>query len=240
MFKIIYLAAIAVFSIVSCTKAQETKSFAVIELYTSEGCSSCPAAEELMPELKKQYGNKLHVFEYHVDYWNRLGWNDVYSKKEFSERQRDYTRIFKSNTVFTPQAIINGQVSAVGSDRIALEEAIDSLLKIEQPNTHISLKATLHEEVVKVKFKTNLEAQEHLQLALVLRETATQVKAGENIGRVLHHNDVVIELKTIFYEEGEVLFTLPSALWAKNCYIAAYIQRSDNMHVEGIKMTDIL
>lgn len=239
MFRTNLLSALAIILFTSCSNAQETTSFAVIELYTSEGCSSCPAAEQLMPELKKQYGERVHVLEYHVDYWNRLGWDDVYSKKEFSDRQRDYTRIFKSNTVFTPQAVINGKASVVASQKDAMEEALDKELSEDKKPVHIALKTTRYDDVVKVVFRSQLDTTEHLQMALVLRETATQVKAGENAGRVLHHNDVVIELKTLMYENGEVLFTIPPALWAQNCYIVAYTQNAEDMSITGIKSADI-
>ena len=89
----------------------------VVELFTSEGCSSCPPADKLLTSAQSNFGNEIIVLSYHVDYWDRLGWKDPFSKAIFSERQRMYSQKLNLSSVYTPQAIVNGQVQFVGSDK---------------------------------------------------------------------------------------------------------------------------
>ena len=96
--------------------------FAVVELFTSEGCSSCPPADNLLGEIVKdaQKGQqRVYCLSFHVDYWNSLGWRDPYSDPAFSRRQREYARAFESVQVYTPQMVVNGSTGFVGSDRTA-------------------------------------------------------------------------------------------------------------------------
>ncbi|MEO7766220.1 MAG: DUF1223 domain-containing protein, partial [Ferruginibacter sp.] len=102
--------------------------FAVVELFTSEGCSSCPPADEAIGELLARNTDNIYVLSYHVDYWNRLGWKDVFSKAEFSSRQRQYASHFSSEGIYTPQVIVNGATEFVGSDKSKLNDAISNNL----------------------------------------------------------------------------------------------------------------
>lgn len=96
-----------------------------IQLFTSQGCSSCPPADRLLKEISDKYADKnVHVLSYHVDYWNRLGWKDTFSQKVFSDKQYAYAKTFKLNTVYTSQAIVNGAREFVGSNRAIMETAI--------------------------------------------------------------------------------------------------------------------
>lgn len=95
----------------------------VIELFTSEGCSSCPSADRLLPQLAKLDSN-IFALSFHVDYWNYLGWKDPFSSAVFSERQRQYARNLRLKTIYTPQLVINGKYELVGSNRIAAESKI--------------------------------------------------------------------------------------------------------------------
>ncbi len=93
------------------------RSFAVVELFTSEGCWSCPPADELIAKLEKDNQNKkLFIMAFHVDYWDHQGWKDRFSKAEFTERQRQYASWMKLHTLYTPQLVINGKVEMVGSE----------------------------------------------------------------------------------------------------------------------------
>ena len=88
--------------------------FAFIELFTSEGCSSCPSADQNLERIAtraKANGQNVYTLSYHVDYWNYLGWEDPYSSKTFSDRQREYAQQFESSRIYTPQMVINGPVS---------------------------------------------------------------------------------------------------------------------------------
>ena len=90
---------------------------AVIELFTSQGCSSCPSADQLLSQTineAKKDGRKIFALSFHVDYWNRLGWADPFSTNEYSQRQRAYAAQLNDNSVYTPQMIVNGSRQFVG------------------------------------------------------------------------------------------------------------------------------
>src|ERR1700712_584509 len=108
----------------------ETKGFAVVELFTSEGCSSCPPADELVSRIENEVKDKpVYILAYHVDYWDRLGWKDVFSSADFSKRQRDYAGYLHLQSVYTPQIVVNGKTEFVGSEEGNLRNAIKSNLQ---------------------------------------------------------------------------------------------------------------
>src|ERR1700679_1178000 len=91
----------------------------IVELFTSEGCSSCPAADSLLARLEQAEpvpGAPVGAIEEHVDYWNQLGWTDPFSSPQFRARQNDYAVAFHANNIYTPQMVVNGQTEFVGSD----------------------------------------------------------------------------------------------------------------------------
>src|SRR5476649_2001101 len=99
------------------TVSPENKGFAVIELFTSEGCSSCPPADALVAKVQKESADKpVYILAFHVDYWNRLGWKDAFSSAEYSYRQSQYARWLKLSSVYTPQIVVNGHTEFVGSE----------------------------------------------------------------------------------------------------------------------------
>ncbi|MEK7224336.1 MAG: DUF1223 domain-containing protein, partial [Bacteroidota bacterium] len=100
----------------------------VLELFTSQGCSSCPPADNLLPQLARLDSNIIPL-SFHVDYWNRLGWTDPFSSSEYSERQREYAKQLNLESIYTPQLIINGGYELVGSSRSAAEATIKRVLK---------------------------------------------------------------------------------------------------------------
>jgi hypothetical protein len=105
------------------------KGFAVLELFTSEGCSSCPPADELLAKIQKEaQGKDIYLLAYHVDYWDRLGWKDVFSNADYSKRQEQYGRWFNSSQIYTPQLIVNGKAEFVGSNEAAIRNAISDQL----------------------------------------------------------------------------------------------------------------
>jgi hypothetical protein len=116
---------LAMFLIAPATNPASTPSTVVIaELFTSEGCSSCPPADTLARQLADAQpfdGAHLIVLEEHVDYWDRLGWRDPFSSPQFTKRQTEYNdRVFRSNAIYTPQLVVDGVRECVGSDRSAI------------------------------------------------------------------------------------------------------------------------
>src|ERR1700730_2635559 len=104
------------------------EGFAMVELFTSEGCSSCPPADEAVGRLNG-WKNNVYVLSFHVDYWNYLGWKDIFSDPSYSKRQQDYGSVFHLSSIYTPQIIINGKVQFAGSDESRLRKEIEESLK---------------------------------------------------------------------------------------------------------------
>lgn len=166
-------------------------SFALLELFTSEGCSSCPPADRLLPQLATIDANIIPL-SFHVDYWNNLGWKDPFSNSEFSQRQQNYRRRFNLESIYTPQLVINGEYELVGSNRSAAEVGIKKLLK-----ENAIVKITIDEvkkENNKLSVNCHLEGdwrKSDLLAAIVQRHAEMNVKAGENHGATLSHTNVV-------------------------------------------------
>src|SRR5258708_1319851 len=113
--------AVSIFLYSFCSSGNaKTKSaaqgFAVVELFTSEGCSSCPPADAIAAKLAKDYAGQVYVLGFHVDYWDHLGWKYAYSNPEWSNRQKAYATILKLESIYTPQVVVNGKKELVRSD----------------------------------------------------------------------------------------------------------------------------
>lgn len=178
----------------------------VVELFTSEGCSSCPPADALLKELSEQQKMddvQIVALEEHVDYWNHLGWRDPYSAAEFSERQNDYSHAFGADGVYTPQMIVDGQHEIVGSRSLAAREAIQKAAG--QPKAEIVLLSSANAASGKTVFEVQIKSLDgisprgatELWLAVTEKGLQTDVKAGENSGETLKHAAVVRSLRKI-------------------------------------------
>lgn len=217
--------------------ATASPGFALIELYTSEGCSSCPPADKLLAKIAQEYKDKeVYLLAYHVDYWNRLGWKDVFSSPLYSARQKEYSSYLKLDGVYTPQAIVNGRTEFVGSDESKMHSAIQqnlsrsALAGITLSNVKISgSKATLQYHV------TGPQANSNLMLAVIQKHAQTQVKAGENSGRMLPHINIVQKLQTISLknETGNAEISLPDGFNTKDWGIVGFVQNSHNGEIQA-------
>jgi hypothetical protein len=178
----------------------------VVELFTSEGCSSCPPADALLKELSEQQKMEdvqIVALEEHVDYWNHLGWRDPYSAAEFSERQNDYSHVFGTDGVYTPQMIVDGQHEIVGSRSLAAREAIQKAAS--QPKAEIELLPSGNATSGKLAFEVQIKSLNgisprgaaELWLAVTEKGLQKDVKAGENSGETLKHAAVVRSLRKI-------------------------------------------
>jgi len=170
----------------------------VVELFTSQGCSSCPPADRLLETLGADTAGRVVPLAFHVDFWDSLGWKDPFSRHAWTERQTDYARAFRSQNVYTPQAIVDGRVEMVGSDAGKLRAAIAAASA--RPAGRISLELQPSESRVLVR--ADVERPEALRsrkldLVLALYETGlvTAVGKGENGGRTLRNDYVVRELR---------------------------------------------
>ena len=175
----------------------------LIELFTSEGCSSCPPAEKLVKQIKQEMGDNVIILSEHVDYWNHLGWKDPFSSKTFTNRQYNYAKHFGRSGVYTPQVVVNGKTQAVGSNRRALLSAIKNGKTKAQGKLTQSIRKPRGTNALKTNLVFhNIDEKQYREpvnvtAALVKKEASTNVKRGENFGRKLSHSNVVVELKSL-------------------------------------------
>lgn len=180
----------------SATKRQPV----IVELFTSEGCSSCPPADALVKELSERQsvpGAEIIAFEEHVDYWDHLGWKDPYSSFAFTERQADYAKVFGGDGVYTPQMIVDGQSELVGSRSYAARSAIEKAAS--QPKMTLQFGKAIWEAddsvaiEIQVSNLAGLGSAQGAELWIAITEQGlhTEVKAGENSGENLQHAPVV-------------------------------------------------
>lgn len=174
-------------------KPGDAKGFAVVELFTSEGCSSCPPADALVAAVQKQDKDlPVYVLAFHVDYWDRLGWKDAFSNAAYSERQKEYAEWLHLSSIYTPQVVVNGQKEFVGSDAGALHQAINNGLRTE-PEAQLGL-GEVRLNAGKLSWQAHAKGAGgdlRLVVAVVERDASTKVMAGENGGKTLSHVQIV-------------------------------------------------
>src|SRR5664279_879585 len=164
-----------------------TTNVAVLELFTSQGCSSCPPADRLVGKYAGQ--ENVIVLSFHVDYWDRLGWKDTFSSKEYTKRQYSYASALNAS-VYTPQLVINGQAEMVGSDANKISSTLHKIFSEQPVEALVIQKANPENGKVNISFNaTGNTGNSIVNIALVEKETTTAIKAGENGGVTLtNHN----------------------------------------------------
>lgn len=163
----------------------------LVELFTSEGCSSCPPADRLLTELQQDGNDHVVTLSFHVDYWNYLGWKDPFSSPVFSKRQEQYARRFKLDSSYTPQMVVNGSAEFVGSQRSKATDAVDGASSEMLGVIDLSLNSgKLSADI------TGLAAHSGATVYLAVAESGlvTKVRSGENAGANLAHSSVVRQL----------------------------------------------
>lgn len=170
----------------------------VVELFTSEGCSSCPPADALLGRLRQEkFADGLEVVPLglHVDYWNSLGWTDRFSSDAYSRRQEKYAERFRIEGPYTPQMVVDGGLQFTGNDAQRARQAI--LQAAEHPqlaNIEISFPGA---DKLLVKVKAEAGNSGEVMMAVTEDNLSTKVRAGENGGRELRHAAVVRELRSL-------------------------------------------
>ena len=172
----------------------------VVELFTSQGCNSCPPADVLLGELARQPG--VIALGFHVDYWNYLGWHDPFSNKKFTYRQKEYAMALRQTGVYTPQMVVQGRRGEVGSDRRAVMQAVADARKAK-PGATVLLEKLEGNRLRAVVSAAADAKGANIYMALFDRRHATKIPRGENEGRTLTNFHVVREWKKLGQFEGE-------------------------------------
>lgn len=232
------------------TSSAVARNPVLIELFTSEGCSSCPPADVLLAQLDRFQpvpSADLIVLSEHVDYWDDIGWKDPYSSHQFSLRQADYARRFRVGEPYTPQMVVDGNSQLVGSDERQAVQAIQNAAKVDK--FRISLSAPrLEGNSLKVHVEvgaTPAEAKHTSRMvwiALADDMDQSNVKRGENAGRTLKHVAVVRTLAQVGTVEGNSTFSKDLTVRAgnanlQNLRIVAILQESGTGKVLGVGST---
>jgi hypothetical protein len=233
--------------------ASPTANAVVVELFTSEGCSSCPPADRLLAHLQRTQpvaGADIIALEEHVDYWNDLGWKDPFSSSQFSDRQSDYANYFRTSGPYTPQMVVDGKEQFVGSDErdalaaiakaarapkrvVELEQLPDSKAAPEGSGT-----VRLHVRFGPVQ---NWRAGELAKVILVITEDdlSSNVTRGENAGDQLVHRAVVRDFQVLGRLDSTGSFdaapevTLPKNWKRENLRAVAFVQDRSTRDVLG-------
>lgn len=234
----------------------ETTAVVVAELFTSEGCSSCPPADDLLREWTSTQpvaGVTIVGLGLHVDYWNRLGWRDPFSAKAFSQRQYAYdAAVFRDHRVYTPQIVVDGRFQAVGSDPAAVRRAVLDASGL--PKATLSLGNVTTEAGkrlgadLRVMVPPNVErrGRTEVMLAVVEEGLATDVGRGENRGRTLRHAAVTRSLTTAAaLDPGttqrtvRIAVPLESAWSVARLRLVAFLQEIESRRILGAAVTPV-
>ncbi|MFG2057638.1 DUF1223 domain-containing protein [Micromonospora sp. NPDC048930] len=224
--------------------------FAVVEMFTSQGCESCPPAEEVLSEIERdarRQGQPVFALGFHVDYWDYLGWPDPFGDAAYSARQQAYARAFGSGQLYTPQMVVNGTVEFVGSDRRRAATTIAAALTTAA-TTPLALSVAdaadgaggRHRVVVDYETERPL-APTVLNVAVVERGLVSEVARGENAGRTLRQDNVVRAFTSVGLdtERGRVELETPPDLDPRQAAVVGYAQRDGNRAITGATAVEV-
>jgi hypothetical protein len=236
----------------SASRADEpTTAPVLVQLFTSEGCSSCPPADQLLHEFLAKPpvdGVTIVPMSLHVDYWNHLGWADAYSARQFSDYQRQYRDAMRATQIYTPQMIVDGRTAFVGSDRAAARKSIEDAAKLPKVRLSLRLSAPEHDGSkirveIDVQHGDALPADQAFTLMLAVTEDdlTSDVRRGENAGRKLHHDAVVRLLRSvgdIRKDGGSAPFQVDLPLdpqWHRGrLHVVAFVQSKQDLRVYSV------
>jgi hypothetical protein len=200
---------------------------AVVELFTSQGCSSCPPADVLLGEIARK--PNVVALAYHVDYWDELGWKDSFAIPEAVQRQRGYVKRLSKSGAFTPQAVVSGDTSFVGSNRADMKQAIEAdrdalAIALSKSDTHLTID-------LQERWSEPME----VNVVSYLAEATTKIGRGENARRSLHEFNIVRSFKRVGTWNGKPQkMSVPIATFPRDATsVAVLLQRPGQGAIAG-------
>lgn len=222
---------------------KEQNGFVILELFTSQGCSSCPPADAILAKYAIQDDPNIIPLAFHIDYWDYIGWEDPYSKAEFSERQRNYAALFKSQSIYTPQLIINGKTQLSGNNESKINTVVNKELAIEKKNQITIEKATVSKDQLNIEYRmTELSTQTNINIALVKKKEITKIKRGENSGLTQTNYNIVYDFKSTMPKSklnNMASFHFKSEWRADDFIVVVYLQNKNTGEITGAAKTAI-
>ncbi len=187
----------------------------VVELFTSQGCSSCPPADATFGQLVAQ--GDVVALSYHVDYWNYLGWNDTLSSKDNTERQYGYAKTLGRSGVYTPQAIINGRDHVKGTDLAAIDAKVDQLSQAGK-GLIVPITANMHGDEIQIQIgEAHGLGQAEVVVAYFTKKQKIEVTKGENSGKSMEYWNSVSDVQSVGMWDGKSMtLTLPGKNMGKS------------------------
>jgi hypothetical protein len=223
------------------SNAADPRRPVLLELFTSEGCSSCPPADRLLETFDRTQpvgGAELIVLSEHVDYWNRLGWTDPFSSPLFTQRQQEYVTQFHLDSAYTPQLVVDGLKEVVGSDERGARAAILEAETYAKASIHVGAQRSGADAKVEIQVVAAADRSK-VYVALAEDHAQSDVTHGENSGRTLRHVAVVRTLLLTGNTDARGAFTKDLTLPLKEGNHAAwrvvvFLQESGSKHVVGV------
>ncbi|HWV21336.1 MAG TPA: DUF1223 domain-containing protein [Devosia sp.] len=212
------------FVIAGATSAQELhiEPKAVVELFTSQGCASCPPADALLTALADR--DDVVALAFHVDYWDYVGWKDTFAQEAFSDRQRAYAKGWGSSRIYTPQIVVNGAKAVVGSRRNEVQQAVD------RASLPLAMDLTLNGDMLKISLPPKADLSDAVVWLVTYMERAdVKIDSGENAGKSMVYTQVVTGRQVLGMWESktgaELKLPLGEVLGAANTGIAIVVQQ---------------
>lgn len=219
----------------------------LVELFTSEGCSSCPPADRTLAKLEKSQpvtGAEIVPLSLHVDYWNRLGWADPFSSAAFSARQSDYSRAWGVERVYTPQMVVDGRAELVGSDEEGARRAVEEASRGPKAVIELTWGATTGDIPLRITVRNLPRATRgdtaEVLLALTEDGLTRDVPRGENAGRRLAHTAVVRDLTAVGTIRPDSMFEVERAVrlkadWKRDAlHAVVFVQERRSRKILGV------
>ncbi|KRA95684.1 hypothetical protein ASD83_18745 [Devosia sp. Root685] len=198
------------------------KPKAVVELFTSQGCASCPPADALLTALAER--DDVVALAFHVDYWDYVGWKDTFAQEAYSDRQRAYAKGWGSSRIYTPQIVINGAKAVVGSRRNEVQQALD------RASLPLAMDLTLNGDMLKISLPPKPDLSDAVVWLVTYMERAdVKIDSGENAGKSMVYTQVVTGRQVLGMWESktgaELKLPLGEVLGAANTGIAIVVQQ---------------
>lgn len=220
------------------------KGFAVVELFTSEGCESCPAGDKNLSQLAseaKQDGKAVYCLEYHVDYWNKGGWKDPFSKNQFTFRQENYSRVLPGKEMYTPQLVINGQTELNANNLALARTAIDKAIS-QEAVLKVSMQVdSILRDTAFVSYTCSKQDKNYVfRIVLAENQLSSKVTGGRHAGKVLLHDAVVRILFSLSNPaaKGEVRIPLKGYHLNSNFSWTGFVQHKQTMRILGASRSE--
>lgn len=215
------------------------------ELFTSEGCNSCPPADRLLAHLLEEQpipGVYVVALSEHVTYWDNQGWKDPFDSQQFTGRQQQYGRKFNLESIYTPQLVVDGSREFVGSDERSIERAVRDAAR--SPKAAIQVQVTSGDGVLNITASGAGTAEKDAELWFALTEDhlAVDVKRGENANKTLTHSGVVRILQSAGNTDvssKKLSFKLSPDWHRKNLRVVAFVQSRKDMRILSVGYSDL-